>query len=141
MDQRITFVTIGVKDLEAMKQFYNTCFGWKPLKDNDGIVFYKLNGMILGLFPANELAEDIGIESDGSGFKQMTLAINLRSEAEVDSAFHSLIANGAVPVLKPEKVFWGGYRGYIADPENNYWELAYNPFLKLDSSGNVITHE
>jgi hypothetical protein len=34
-----------------------------------------------------------------------------------------------VKILKsPEKVFWGGYRGYISDIEGNAIEIAYNPF-------------
>ena len=50
--------------------------------------------------------------------------------------------NKGVKIIKaPEKVFWGGYRGYVADIENNYWEFAFNPFLKLDEDGNVSEHE
>ena len=79
MQQRLSFLTIGVNDLEQMKNFYIEKFGWQPMKDNDGIVFFKLNGFILGLFPANELAEDIGISQDGSGFKRITTAINFSS--------------------------------------------------------------
>jgi predicted enzyme related to lactoylglutathione lyase len=49
MKQRLTFLTLGVNDLEKMKTFYSDVFGWKTLKDGDGIVFYRLNGIILGL--------------------------------------------------------------------------------------------
>lgn len=140
--QRISFFTIGVKDLQGMKQFYKEVFGWETEKDGDGIVFFRLNGFIFGLYPVDELAEDIGIENTAdSRFKGCTLAMNYTSEAEVDHVFASMVAKGARPVRQPEKVFWGGYRGYLADPENNYWELAYNPFLTLNENGDAMRHE
>ncbi len=141
MKQFLTFLTIGVNDLEKMKTFYTEKFGWTPLKDSDGIVFFKLNGIILGLFPKEELAEDIGIPEDGTGFKRVAFASNYNSEDEVDRAFEELRKKEVKIIREPEKVFWGGYRGYIADIENNYWEIAYNPFLVLDETGNVITHK
>ena len=141
MDQRLSFITIGVQDLDKMRRFYNEVFGWTPLKSDEGIVFYKMSGFILAFFPAGELAADINIKLDGTGFKQFSMAINFGSEAEVDAVYRNLINNGAGPIRPPEKVFWGGYRGYISDPENNYWELAYNPFLKTDKSSNVTGHK
>lgn len=141
MQQRITFFTIGVSDLEAMKNFYKEKFGWETMKDENGIVFFKLNGFIFGLYPKHELAEDIGIKDNGVGFKQFSMAINLNSEKEVDDLFTDLKKKGVKIIKAPEKVFWGGYRGYVADIENNYWEFAYNPFLKLDEAGNVQSHQ
>ena len=137
MKQKLNFITIGVKDLEKMRNFYSNILGWIPLKVSDGIVFFKMNGSILALFPENELAADIGIENDGTGFKRFTLAINFGSEKEVDEQFEILDARKVKIIKPPAKVFWGGYSGYFADPENNYWELAYNPFLETDAQGNI----
>ena len=141
MKQLLNFITLGVDDLDKVKKFYQEQFGWTPLKDSDGIAFFKLNGFILGLFPNNELAKDAGVPDDGRGFKRFTLAINFKTEQEVDKAFDDLKQKGVKIIKAPEKVFWGGYRGYIADIENNLWEIAYNPFLELDSEGNVVTHK
>ena len=141
MDQRISFITLGVEDLESMSSFYKQQFGWTPLKEMEGICFFLLNGMVLGLFPAKELADDIGIRYTGSGFKKFSLSINYGSEAEVDAAFNEL-SSARVEIIKPPaKVFWGGYSGYIADPEGNYWELAFNPFALLDDKKNITGHE
>ncbi len=140
MKQLLSFLTIGVNDLERMKDFYKDKFTWTPFKEDGGIVFFKLNGFILGLFPADELAKDIGIEQDGMGFKRFALAINCRTQQEVDQTFDSLRRKGVTIVKEPGKVFWGGYSGYIADIENNYWEIAYNPFLEFDQDGNVVSH-
>lgn len=141
MDQRLTFITLGVNDLDKAKEFYVNVFGWKPMKDDQGIVFFKLNGMILSLFPNNELAKDAGVLNDGQGFKRMTLAINFNSDSEVDGAFQEAIGKGAKTLVQPEKVFWGGYRGYLADLDDNIWELAHNPFLEMDEQGNVTGHQ
>lgn len=145
MDQRLTFITLGVKDLPMMKTWYQEKFGWTPFKDEAGICFFSLavglpesgqsanamqQGVILALFPAEELAEDVGVEQDGSGFKRFSISINFNSKQELDELAEDLRAKGVRIVRPPENVFWGGYRGYIADPEDNYWELAYNPFLK-----------
>ncbi len=138
MQQRLSFITIGVKDLKAIKTFYKDVFGWNTMGENEGVLFYKLNGFILGFYPIDELAKDIGTDQKGEGFKQMSLSINFNSEEEIDVAFNKLCAKGAKSITKPEKVFWGGYRGYIADIENNYWELAYNPFIKMDDAGNIL---
>jgi len=141
MQQLLNFVTIGVTDLEKMKNFYVDKFRWKPLKDSDGIVFFKLNGFILALFPEDELAADIGISNDGKGFKRLTFAVNCKSEKAVDMMFADLKQNGVKIIKEPAKVFWGGYSGYIADAEDNYWEIAFNPFLQLDDAGNVLSHQ
>lgn len=141
MDQRLSFITLGVSDLDKAKQFYQTVFGWKLIKDDQGIVFFKLNGLILSLFSIAELAEDAKVPNDGQGFKRMTLAINFNSPAEVDTAFQEAANKGAKVLLQPEKVFWGGYRGYLADLDNNIWELAHNPFLEMDQQGNVVGHQ
>jgi uncharacterized protein len=141
MDQRLSFITLGVEDLDGMSRFYKEKFGWTSLKEMDGISFFLLNGLVLGLFPAIELAKDIGVEPTGSGFKKFSLAINFPSEEEVNRTFEELKSRGVVIVKMPEKVFWGGYSGYIKDPEDNYWELAFNPFAELDEKNNVIAHQ
>ena len=137
MEQRLSFITLGVHDFDAMKHWYIHTFGWQPVKDDQGICFFKLNGIILALYPADELAADIGIPQDGSGFRRFSLSMNFHSEDAVREAMQTLQSRGARIILNAEPVFWGGFRGYIADPEDNYWELAYNPFMPLDEKGNI----
>jgi catechol 2,3-dioxygenase-like lactoylglutathione lyase family enzyme len=138
MQQRITLITLGVSDLKQSREFYENKFGWKPLaSSNDNIIFFQLNGIQLALFPATELAEDAGISHAGSGFKKFSLAQNLRSEKEVDALIANLKANGVTILKEPQKVFWGGYSSYVADPDGNLWEFAFNPFMELDEEGNV----
>jgi len=141
MDQRLSVLTLGVRDLAGMKEFYTSKLGWKPVAEGPGIVFFLLNGFLLGLFPQDELAQDAGLEPSNPAPKGFTLAQNFGTQAEVDQAFAQLRAQGVPLVKPPELVFWGGYSGYFADLEGNLWELCYNPFLVLDSLGNVLTHK
>jgi predicted transcriptional regulator YdeE/catechol 2,3-dioxygenase-like lactoylglutathione lyase family enzyme len=133
MEQRINFITLGVNDLEKSIDFYENKFGWKrsPLSTGD-IVFFELNGFSLSLYPREELAKDATVESSGSGFKSFTLAHNARSEEDVDAQIKTLREKGVTIVKEPQKVFWGGYSSYIADPDGFLWEIAFNPFLKID---------
>lgn len=140
--QRISFITLGVKDLTASKAFYLEKFGWKPQENqSDGIVFFEMNGLILSLFSADDLAEDAGIVNNGSGFKRISLSINCISENEVDEVFAGFRERGVRIVKAPQKVFWGGYSGYAADNEDNFWEFAFNPFIALDAAGNIVPPE
>ena len=139
MQSRITLITLGVSDLKKSRAFYENAFGWKPLPaSDDNIVFFQLNGLQLALFPDHALAEDAGVPEKGSGFKKFSLAHNLRSEKEVDELIADLELKGVKIVKRPQKVFWGGYSSYVADPDGNLWEFAFNPYMKLDANGNVI---
>ena len=40
---------------------------------------------------------------------------------------------GRAVLKRPEKVFWGGYSGYFADPDGHVWELAMNPGWPLSA--------
>lgn len=139
MEQRLTLITIGVDDIIKMRQFYKNVFGWGPTENsNNKITFFQLNGIQLALFGKHELAEDANVTTEAQHFKSFTLAHNLQSEEEVDTLFDQLIQKGASVEKKPEKTPWGGYSGYISDPEDNLWEIAYNPFMEYDEKGNVI---
>ncbi|MBS1569063.1 MAG: VOC family protein [Bacteroidetes bacterium] len=137
MQARLSFVTLGVADLERAKRFYNEVLGWEPMHDAGGVVMYKLNGLVLSLFPQHELADDAQVENDGKG-SRFTLAQCLRSTEEVDAFFARLRKHGVTITKDPVKVFWGGYSGYFADPDGHLWEIAHNPFLRMDAEGNVL---
>ncbi len=140
LEPRISFLTLGVRDLARARQFYEEAFGWTPAKSDGGIVFYSLKGFFFALFPSDELAADAKVPAEGSGFRGVTLAYNVRTKEETDAVYAELCARGATPVLAPETVFWGGYRGYIADPDGHLWEICFNPFVTLDADGSIQEH-
>ena len=67
----------------------------------------------------------------------VTLAQNFSTEADVDAAYAAALAAGATGLKAPEKVFWGGYSGYFADPDGHLWEVAFNPFFPLSPEGRI----
>jgi catechol 2,3-dioxygenase-like lactoylglutathione lyase family enzyme len=139
MQPRVTIIGLGVEDLKASTAFYQEKFGWQ-LTDasNEHISFFQLNGVLLSLYPREKLAEDAKVPHEGSGFKGFTLAYNTRTKEEVDEIFETLGSKGVNIVKPPEQVFWGGYSGYVADVDENLWEIAYNPYLELDEAGNAL---
>lgn len=138
MEQRMSMVTLGVADLDRSRRFYEESLGWKIGAAEGQIVFFQLNGMILALYPRDELAKDAQVSSEGGGFTGVTLAYCACSKEEVDNIFSQLETAGARIVKKPQNVFWGGYSGYFADPDGYLWEVAWNPCWRLDERGNVF---
>lgn len=134
--QRVTLITLGVQDLERSRKFYAD-LGWKAHSQTDGVSFFQINGLVLGLFGLKPLADDQGRPDAKLGTGAMTLAQNFATEAEVDAAFSGAVAVGATALKKPEKVFWGGYSGYYADPDGHVWEVAMNPFWSLNEDGSL----
>ncbi|GGL54749.1 VOC family protein [Wenxinia marina] len=134
--QRITLVTLGVNDLARSRAFY-AALGWRPAEEQESVSFYQMNGMVLGLFGVADLAQDQGRSGTMLGTGAITLAQNFGTEAEVDAAFEAALAAGAEALKRPEKVFWGGYSGYWADPDGHVWEVAMNPFWPLAEDGSL----
>jgi catechol 2,3-dioxygenase-like lactoylglutathione lyase family enzyme len=138
MKSRLTIITLGVKNLEVSTAFYKEVFAWNlHAQSNENIRFFKLNGILLSLYPLDKLAKDAQTQNDGEGFKGFTLAHNVASVAEVDELFKNFKYLNVTILKEPEAVFWGGYSGYIEDPDGYLWEIAYNPFLEMDENGNV----
>ena len=138
MEQRVTMVTLGVADMAAARAFYCDGLGWREsAASNEQVSFIEAGGVVLGLYGRVPLAEDAGVPSDGSGFRGVALAHNVGSEADVDRVLAEAVEAGATLVKAGEKVFWGGYSGYFADPDGHLWEVAHNPFSPLDGDGRM----
>lgn len=138
--QRVTLITLGVDDLTRSKAFY-AALGWSPTADEGAVVFYQINGMVLGLFGRAALAEDQGRPGTPLGTGAITLAQNFTTNAEVDAAYQTALKAGATGLKAPQKVFWGGYSGYYADPDGHVWEVAQNPFWTLKADGSLTLPE
>ncbi len=137
MEPRVSLVTLGVADVAKARAFYEALGFTASPASQDTVTFMDAGGVVLGLFGRDALAEDAHVADTGSGFSGVTLAHNVRSEAEVDATLEHAKACGA-RILKPaQKVFWGGYSGYFADPDGHLWEVAYNPFFPFDEAGRL----
>jgi len=135
----VSLVTLGVRDVQASAAFYERLGFERSPNAEPAIAFFRTAGTVLALFGEDALADDAGVPSDRAGsFRGVTLAINLPSREAVDDAYAHALGAGAAPLVAPEEVFWGGYRGYVADPDGHAWELCHNPFFPVDERG-VVT--
>lgn len=140
-DPRVTLLTLGVADLAQSTAFYERLGFVRGAGSNAHISFFQAGGVVLALFGRQALAEDARIEPDApgvqapAGFAGVSLAHNVRSEAEVDAVLAQAVAAGATLTKPAHKTFWGGYSGYFSDPNGHLWEVAHNPFLPLDEAG------
>lgn len=138
MDTRISLITLGVTDMGRARAFYER-LGWKASSASQAeVTFFQAGGMVLGLFGRAALAEDAHLQdADKGGFGGIALAQNVGSEEAVDQLLEEARRAGAT-ILKPaQRVFWGGYSGYFADPDGHPWEVAFNPRFKLEADGSL----
>ena len=129
MDQRISFVTLAVRDLDATRAFYVDGLGWTPALDVPGEVLMIKVGdlLVLSLWAEAEFEAEVGAIRRGEGLAPFTLAHNVPTRDEVDAVLATARAAGADPVRDAEDRDWGGYTGYFADPDGFRWEIAWNP--------------
>lgn len=135
MQPQISLITLGVADVARAKAFYREGFGWEPVFEMDDIAFFQLNGLVFGLWDKAQLEADMHRPCVGAG--SFALAHNVESTAEVDAAIEKLHAAGATILRPADAPPHGGYRGYIADPDGNAWEIAWNPAWKVNAEGHV----
>ncbi|MGZ9723267.1 VOC family protein [Rhizobium miluonense] len=136
MQQQISVITIGVLDLDRPKRFYMEGFGWAPVFENEEIVFYQMNGFVLGTFKLPSLEQDMGrsgLKSPGA----FSLAHNVATREDVDILMDQLVLAGGSMLREADAPPHGGFRGYVADPDDHAWEIAWNPFWPIDENGLV----
>lgn len=131
MKPKISLITLGVANLKRALTFYRDGLGFPTEGDTENIVFLKLAGTWLALFPRDQLAEDAQTVSAGSGFPGFTLGHNVASKQDVDETLRLAEKAGAKIVKPAQDVFWGGYSGYFSDPDGFLWEVAWNPHIDL----------
>ena len=158
MKPKISLITLGVSDLKRSLVFYRDGLGFPThdYKEEMGIVFFKLEGTWLSLYPKEKLAEDLADTENPTGSQDeqdsknllspqgerikvrggkiessVTLAHNVKSKEEVDAVVQLAVTAGAKLIKQPQEAFWGGYSGYFADPDGHLWEVAWNPFMDL----------
>lgn len=139
MEQRLSLITLGVSDIARARRFYVEGLGWRPSSaSNNEVVFIQLNGVALGLYSRNELAQDAGVSSKGDGFMGFALAYNVREKHDVDVTLNQAAQAGGTIIKPAQEAFWGGYSGYFMDPDGFLWEVAHNPGFQLTKDGDLI---
>ncbi|MCM3627559.1 VOC family protein [Paenibacillus glycanilyticus] len=139
--QRVSLITIGAYDLPSLRAFYQK-LGWKETEtSSDNYAAFLTAGVILSLFPIEELAKDAGVTftQDKQAYRAVSYAINVDEPSQVDSVIEQISEIGGTIFREPSDAFWGGRTAYFADPENNLWEVAWNPTAVFDERGGMIS--
>ena len=123
-------------DLARSRRFYERGFGWAPVFANDEVIFYQMNGLMLGTWLASALAEDMK-RAAPAGHGAYALAHNVASREAVQPLIDRLVAAGGRMLRPGDAPPHGGFRGYIADPDGHAWEIAWNPAWPIDAEGHV----
>lgn len=139
MPSRLSVVTLGAHNLPRLRHFY-TALGWEEVKgSDDSWTAYLVGGVLLALYPIDELAKEAeATDAAPTRWSGITLACNVDSAGDVDTAFEAAISAGATVIAEPTQRAWGGRSGYIADPEGNRWEIAWAATASFDDRGGLI---
>lgn len=137
MKQSISIVTLGVANYERAKSFYEA-LGWTVTLDIEETAFFQANGVVLVLWSREKLAQDTGVDDDGSRWGGITLAHNVGSRDAVHEVIEAARANGATITREPAETFYGGFAGAFRDLDGHAWEIAHNPGFGLAADGSVI---
>lgn len=151
MEQRVSMITLRVKNLPLLREFYEQGLGWTPARRScDSLVFYSLGDAVLAMLqPAAEfdevlneiMAEELSpselelLRNAGAKPGAVMLAQNVRSRGEVDAIVAAAEAVGAVVNKRPSETSWGAYAGFFFDPEGHLWEICFNPKIQLGPNG------
>ena len=136
VQQQISVITLGIGDLSRSRRFYCEGFGWRPVFENEEIIFYQMNGLVLDTWLTTSLARDMkrtGLARPGA----FALAHNVGAADEVQTLLDHLSNYGGRVLRAADAPLHGGFRGYIADPDDHAWEIAWNPAWPISPEGLV----
>lgn len=136
MQQQLSIITLGITDLRRSRRFYVDGFGWTPVFENAEIIFYQMNGFVLGTFSKPALEEDMGrtgLAAPGA----FALGHNVARQEDVQPIMERLVEAGGRVLREADAPPHGGFRGYVSDPDDHAWEIAWNPAWTIDERGMV----
>ena len=139
MEQRLTVLTIGARDLRLMREFYEQTLGWKPVAENNDIVFYQMNGFLFSIARKDDLTAFMGTRLGEQ--PSFTFGYNVRSGQEVRDIYNDLRSKGVRIIKELTVPPFGGLFFYFQDVEGNIMEVAYNAFISLDANNDATGHK
>lgn len=119
-------ITLGARDFVSVRDFYCN-LGWPQIIDDGQFAAFELRGIVLALFPINQLAHDGNAEPEpGTGGIRFTIGMMVDAPDEVDRLTEQMRTAGARVTKEPvDAEFFTGRSAYLCDPEGNYFEIAW----------------
>jgi catechol 2,3-dioxygenase-like lactoylglutathione lyase family enzyme len=120
-------ITLGVSDVASERDFYRR-LEWPLVLDTDDFVVFELRGVLLALFGVDDLGRDAHATPErGGGGIRTSIIITVDRSEDVDELIERARAAGARVTKEPVAAeFFQGRDAYFADPEGNYWEVAWS---------------
>jgi catechol 2,3-dioxygenase-like lactoylglutathione lyase family enzyme len=137
---RLTVITLGVSDMRASIAVYEALGFLRKLRaTGEAVAFFETGGTVLGLFPWNQLAQDVTLPQDPrpQGFRGTTLAWNCRTRQEVEAVLDFAVSKGALLLKPAASTDYSGYSGYFADPDHHPWEVVVAPGIEVGQDQRV----
>lgn len=138
MKPRISFLTLGVDNLERSLRFYRDGLGLSTPGivgqefEHGAVVFFELqSGLTLALWPRASIAHDTRVPQTPPSPTEFTIGHNVNNKEDVDAVMQQAKEAGARIVKLAADTFWGGYGGYFQDPDGHVWEVAWNPKVEV----------
>lgn len=126
MEQRLSLITLAVRDLGASRRFYVDGLRWEPFLEAEDVLMIRMGEhLLLSLWEHTSFVAEVGPSTLGQGVAPITLAHNVSSNSEVDRVLVQVEAAGGAVVEPAARRDWGGYTGYAADPDGYRWEIAH----------------
>lgn len=130
--KNLTSITLAVRDLPTAQHFYVNGLGFVA-DDFEGVNhpigaarFFWFSGMRLGLWPISSMCVDTGASLSlvRSG---AVYGLSVSSQKEVSTVVQTAVQMGGTLLVEPRENFWGGFSGYITDPDDHIWEVIFDP--------------
>lgn len=137
MKRALSILTLGVEKLQESCAFYER-WGWKRASESveGGVAFFQANGFVLGLYPMDKLAEDLGGQLGTPRPGGITLGQNFGDRPAMETALAGFVEAGGSMVRAPFDAPWGTI-AYAADPDGHVWEFAHVPGFEPDEAGGL----
>ena len=123
METKISLVTIWTNNIKVMKKFYTEVLGFSVEMDLGDYVEFKNEGVRFAICMRDVMysySEDYKKQAIGQSFE---LAFPCKNPEDVDKSYELLIANGAIPIHKPQNMPWNQRTALFADPDGNIHEI------------------
>jgi len=139
MDQKVTVITLGVRELERSRRFYVDGLGWEPTMEVPGeVIFIQVaGGQLLALWEVSEMAREAGHVGHSAKAPPITIGHNVDSAEDVGRVINEAVTAGASLISPATRTNWGGTNGYFADPDGFRWEVAHNSGFRVTADGKV----
>ncbi|MGC4231495.1 MAG: VOC family protein [Niabella sp.] len=130
MNIKTTVVCLPVQNLDQTVTFYKNVFELPDIQVEEGMITMELPNLSLFLmekdaFEAYSKKAGRGVQFP-NGNVAAIISCALVSKEEVDTALEKAVSYGGSVTNKATiDETYGGYIGYLSDPDGHLWELVY----------------